>query len=110
MIQCVRCESLSTAIRLIQTHAFHSHEAQFSNFACHSQILLATLNGEKFTFLIKVNKKWARLVNSKLFKIDYKPSQAYWVPQQRLTWEYRILVISVVAATDNKVARVTATP
>jgi hypothetical protein len=68
-----------------------------------SQILHDTLIGEKFTFYIKVNNKWAQLVISKLFKIDYTSLQAYWVPQQRLATYYRILVIFVVA-------RVTATP
>jgi hypothetical protein len=67
-----------------------------------SQILHGTLNGEKFNFYIKVNNKWAQLVISKIFKIDYKPLQACWVPQQRLARHYRILVTCVVA-------RVTAT-
>jgi hypothetical protein len=43
--------------------------------------LHGTLNGEKITFYIEVNNKWARLVISKLFKIHYKPLQAYWVLQ-----------------------------
>jgi hypothetical protein len=53
----------------------------FIHMRLSSQILHGTLNGEKFTFYIKVNNKWARLVISKLFKIDYKLLQAYWVPQ-----------------------------
>jgi hypothetical protein len=53
----------------------------FIHMRLSSQILHGTLNGEKFFFYIMVNNKWARLVISKLFKIEYKPLQAYWVPQ-----------------------------
>jgi hypothetical protein len=53
----------------------------FIHMRLSSQILRGNLNGETLTFYIKVNNKWARLVISKLFEIDYYPLQAYWVPQ-----------------------------